>query len=47
MSYKSIGIKKPMTEIVSDALNNHIPKAAMEIVESGGTILMPDELMKK
>ena len=46
MSYGSLGINKPMTEIVKDALDEHIPKTSKEILESGGSLLMPDELNK-
>jgi hypothetical protein len=31
IKYAKIGIKKPMTVIVKDALNRHIPKAEQEI----------------
>lgn len=47
MSYVSLGISKPMTEIVEEALDEYIPKAVKEILESGGTLLMPDELTLK
>ena len=35
MSYVSLGINKHMTEIVSEALNEYIPKAVKEILKSG------------
>jgi hypothetical protein len=44
VSYASIGISKPMTEIVAEALDKYIPEKADEILQAGGTILMPDEL---
>lgn len=47
MSYPSIGINKPMTEMVKEALNEYIPKATKEILSSGGTILKPDEQEKR
>ena len=43
MSYSSMGINKPMTEIVKEALNEYIPKATKEILSSGGTIFESDE----
>jgi hypothetical protein len=36
-----------MTEIVKEALDEHIPKVTKEILKSGGTLVMPDELTKK
>jgi hypothetical protein len=36
-----------MTEIVREALNEYIPKTVREILKSGGTLFMPDELLKK
>ena len=47
MSYVSLGVNKHMTEIVSEALNEYIPKVVKEILKSGGTLIMPDELTKK
>jgi hypothetical protein len=47
VSYASIGISKPMTEIVAEALDKYIPEMADEILHAGGTILMPDELKGK
>ena len=47
MSYSNLGIKKPMTKIVKDALDEHIPKAVAEILESGGSLFEPDELIDK
>ena len=47
MSYASLGITKPMTKIVKDALDEHIPKAVTEITKSGGSLLMTDELKSK
>lgn len=44
MSYTSIGINKPMTKIVEEALEEYIPKATNQILSSGGSILKPDEL---
>ena len=47
MSYGGIGIRKPMTEMVKEALNRYIPKAEEEILSSGGAILKPEELDAK
>lgn len=47
MSYVSLGINKHMTKIVSEALDEYIPKAVKEILKSGGILIMPDELTKK
>ena len=47
MSYVSLGISKPMTKIVEEALDDHIAKATKEILESGGALLMSDELNKE
>lgn len=47
MSYVSLGVNKHMTEMVSEALNEYIPKSVKEILKSGGTLVMPDELTKK
>lgn len=47
ISYASIGINKPMTEIVAEALDRHIPDKVDEILKAGGSILMPDELKSK
>lgn len=44
MSYIGLGIRKPMTEMVKEALDEYIPKAEKEIVSSGGTILKADEM---
>jgi len=47
VSYASIGVTKPMTEIVADALEKYIPEKVDEILKAGGTILKPDELNSK
>jgi len=47
MSYASKGINKPMTEKVKEALREYIPKAVKQILNSGGSILKPDELEVK
>ena len=47
VSYATIGINKPMTEIVAEALDSHIPEKADEILKAGGSIVMPDELKAK
>lgn len=44
MSYATIGINKPMTEIVKEALDKYIPEKVEDIRKAGGTILRPDEL---
>lgn len=47
MSYVSLEISKPMTEMVREALNEYIPEAVKEILKSGGTLVMPDELTRR
>jgi len=47
MSYASLGISKPMTEIVREALGKYIPEKADEILKAGGVLLNPDEILKK
>jgi hypothetical protein len=47
VSYATIGVTKPMTDIVADALEKYIPEKVEEILEAGGTILKPDELKSK
>jgi|GEM_PF-3400754 len=47
MSYASLGISKPMTEIVGEALGKYIPEKADEILKAGGVLLNPDEILKK
>lgn len=47
MSYVSLEISKPMTVMVREALDEYIPKAIKEILKSGGTLLIPDELAGK
>ena len=47
MSYNHLGIRKPMTKMVKEALDRYIPKAEKEILSSGGSILKPDELEGK
>jgi len=44
VSYATIGITKPMTEIVKEALDKYIPEKVDEILKAGGTLIMPDEL---
>lgn len=44
MSYTSVGINKPMTDMVKEALEEYIPKVINQILSSGGSILNPDEL---
>ncbi len=44
MSYAAMGINKPMTEMVGEALEEYIPGAARKILDDGGSVLMPDEL---
>ena len=46
MSYASLGLNKPMTEIVKEALDKYIPEKAKEIRKAGGTILRPDEIFE-
>jgi len=47
MSYATLGLSKPMTEIVKEALDKYIPEKADEILKAGGTLLSPDEILKK
>lgn len=47
VSYASIGISKPMTEIVREALERYIPEVVDEILRAGGNVLCPDEVLKK
>jgi hypothetical protein len=47
VSYATIGIKKPMTDIVKEALDKHIPEKADEILKAGGAVLQPDEILKQ
>ena len=47
MSYISLDIKRPMTEMVKEALDEYIPKTFKEILKSGGTLVMADELTGK
>jgi hypothetical protein len=47
MSYASLGLNKPMTQIVKEALDKHIPEKAHEILKAGGTLLEPAEILKK
>ena len=47
MSYVSLEVKKPMTEMVKEALDEYIPKAVKEILKSRGTLVMADELTRK
>lgn len=44
LAYARLGITKPMTQITREALDEYIPKAGKEIVKSGGSLHMPDEL---
>ena len=46
MSYASLGIRKPMTRIVKEALEQYIPEKEDEILKAGGALLMPDEILK-
>lgn len=47
MSYVSLNIKKYMTQMVEEALDEYIPKKVNEILKAGGALIMPDELIKK
>ena len=47
MSYATLGVSKPMTEILREALDKYIPEKADEILKAGGTLLSPDEILKK
>ena len=43
-SYESLGLKKPMTKIVQEALNEYIPKVVQKILESNENLPVPEEL---
>jgi hypothetical protein len=47
MSYAALRIKKPMTKMVREALDDYLPKAAKQITSSGGSLLKPKELEVK
>jgi len=47
VSYATIGIKKPMTDIVKEALDKYIPEKADEILKAGGAVIKPDEILKR
>jgi hypothetical protein len=46
ISFTSIGISKPMTEMVKEALEKYIPEKVNEILKADGTIIMPDKIGK-
>ena len=45
-SLKTIGITKPMTVIVKEAVTLYLPKLARKILKKNGSILHPDEWNK-
>lgn len=47
MSFVSLEVTKAMTQMVREALDEYIPRVVKEILKSGGTLIMPDELLKK
>ena len=47
MSYASLGVNKPMTEMVREALKEYIQRKVKEIIEAGGTLIMPQQLFDK
>jgi len=47
MSYASLGVNKPMTEMVREALKEYIQRKVKEIVEAGGTLIIPQQLLDK
>jgi len=47
MSYASLGVNKPMTEMVREALKEYIQRKVKEIVEAGGNLIMPQQLLDK
>ena len=47
MSYISLDIKRPMTEMVKEALDEYIPRTVKEILKSGGILVLADELTRK
>lgn len=46
ISFTSIGISKPMTKMVKEALEKYIPEKVNEILKADGTIIMPDRIGK-
>lgn len=46
-SLVSIGISKPITEIVSDAIDEYLPKCIKQIERKNGTLLCSSELKEK
>ncbi|MGB3479893.1 MAG: hypothetical protein WBB67_12120 [bacterium] len=44
VSFALIGIRKPMTEMVNEALEKYIPEKINEIQKADGTIVMPDKI---
>ncbi len=44
-AYADMGIKRPMTKIVRDALIQYIPIVIKEIEEAGGKVFLADELI--
>ena len=47
IAYARLGICKPMTAIVRQALDDYIPKAVKEILRSDPNLHIPDELTKR
>ncbi len=47
VSYATIGVNKPMTQIVAEALDKYIPEKVDEILKAGGSVLSPDVLLNK
>ncbi|MEW6687363.1 MAG: hypothetical protein AB1393_14355 [Candidatus Edwardsbacteria bacterium] len=46
-SLKSIGVKKPMTVLVEDAVNSYLPKVAKTILQENGALLSPEKWCKQ
>jgi hypothetical protein len=47
MSFSSLGLNIPMTEMVREAIDRYVPEKVNEILKAGGTLLRPDEITKK
>ena len=44
ISYAGLGMRRPMTEMVREALDDYLPKAEKQIMSAGGVLLKPEEL---
>ena len=46
-SYASIGIKKHMTEMVNEAVENYIKEKLEELTKQREALIIPEELLEK